>query len=544
MRRGAALKAALKAALGALVLAACRHAGPVLPPDVGARLAASPGAWLAGVPEGLAPADVLERRDFVWTLAFAPDSARVAFTHLDGRDYQLALWRLDPTERVKEQPLNVSEFDVEALAFSPDGTLLASAGWDGVVRLFDAATGAPRARLVTEEPLTAVAFHPSGRALVVGSARGLLTVLGAPELAFHFEARPHAERVSALAFAPDGTLYSGGWDRHVRAFTSQEAPLAADSARVRFTRRSGLALVHGTVNERAPLAFAVDARSPALVLGTAAAAAAGIDTAFVQDTLPVPTALGTSLARVVRGQRLRFKGLVLEGVDVAVCDACLPPDVAGVLGAPFAQRVDVAFDEATEEAVLTVKAPGAPAASAARGWRLAPRADFTFAGHVNDVTVDAAGERLGVAFSQVPAERTREVYQREKRGEVEPEAEWNAAALVDARSGTLVSKWTGHRGVVASVGISPDGRALASGGWDKRLLLWREGAAEPVAAHGFGWSVRRVRFSPDGRRVGVAAWTPQNAVGDQHSEPSAALFLVRYAAPEVRGLQDRPRDRQ
>jgi hypothetical protein len=525
-------------AAGALVLAACRHAGPVLPPDVGARLAASPGAWLAGAPEGLVPADVLERRDFVWTLAFAPDSARVAFTHLDGRDYQLALWRLDPTERVKEQALNPSEFDVEALAFSPDGTLLASAGWDGVVRLFDAATGAPRASLATEEPLTAVAFHPSGRALVVGSARGLVTVLGSESLAFHFEARPHADRVSALAFAPEGTLYSGGWDGHVRVFDPHEAPLASDSARVRFTRRAGLALVHGTVNERAPLAWALDARAPAIVLGTAGAAAAGLDTAFLQETLPVPTALGTTLARVARGQRLRFKGLVLEGVDVAVCDACLPPDVAGVLGAPFAQRVDVAFDPATEEAVLSLKSPGTPAPGpGARGWVLAPRADFSFAAHVNDVTVDAAGERLGVAFSEALAERTRDVYQREKRGEVEPEAEWNAAALVDARSGAVLQKWTGHRGVVASVGISPDGRALASGGWDRRLLLWREGQAEPVGTHGFGWSVRRVRFSPDGQRVGVAAWTPQKAVGNQESEPSAVLFSVGYVAPRVQPRQ-------
>jgi hypothetical protein len=45
--------------------------------------------------------------------------------------------------------------------------------------------------------------------------------------------------------------------------------------------------------------------------------------------------------------------------------------------------------------------------------------------------------------------------------------------------------------------------------------------------------VRRARFGPDGRLVGVAAWTPQKVTGDQQSDPSAALFSVRYAAASI-----------
>jgi WD40 repeat protein len=196
------------------------------------------------------------------------------------------------------------------------------------------------------------------------------------------------------------------------------------------------------------------------------------------------------------------------------------------------ERFDIAFDEPTHEAILTAKG-GAPAGAEMQGLTLTPKADFAFEGHVNDVTVDAKGQRLGVAFSEEKAERTRTVYEREKAKVVEPQTSFNAGALVDAASGKILQKWSAHHGVVSTASISPDGRSLASGGWDKRLLLFTEGQDMPQGEREFGWSVRRVRFSPDGRWVGVAAWTPQNPIGDQESDPAAALYQVGYDKPSI-----------
>ena len=66
---------------------------------------------------------------------------------------------------------------VEAVRYSPNGTMFAVAGWDGVVNLWGATTGS-RVRILHGPGggILALAFTPDGQRLVAGTELGLLQV--------------------------------------------------------------------------------------------------------------------------------------------------------------------------------------------------------------------------------------------------------------------------------------------------------------------------------------------------------------------------------
>jgi WD40 repeat protein len=103
-------------------------------------------------------------------VVFADDGRRLASlsqSASSGGDNTVRVWELD--RRSTLPVLRGHTSFVYPVAFSRDGRWIASGGWDGKVRLWDAATGEACAALPHPEHVYALAFGPDGTWLVTGT---------------------------------------------------------------------------------------------------------------------------------------------------------------------------------------------------------------------------------------------------------------------------------------------------------------------------------------------------------------------------------------
>jgi WD40 repeat protein len=155
-------------------------------------------------------------------LAFSPDGKLLAGRGAD--ETMVVLWDTRTYRRAKEMAGHSKL--INAIAFSQDGRRLASAGLDCSVRVWEVATGECLAVLTghTDE-VFAAAFHPDGKRLATAGrdrAIWLWDPVTREEMA---RLQGHSSYVWSLAFSPGGqTLVSGSGDGTVRLWDAE--PLA------------------------------------------------------------------------------------------------------------------------------------------------------------------------------------------------------------------------------------------------------------------------------------------------------------------------------
>ncbi len=144
----------------------------------------------------------------VGALAFSPDGKTVASAGYDGEVY---LWHTDNGE-ARSRLLGHSGA-VHALAFSPDGKRLASAGDDRAVRVWDADTGKVLRRLEGHTlGVLAVAFAPDGKSLASAGSDYSARVWDLETGKERYRLEGHDCGVNAVAFSPDGKLLASAGD--------------------------------------------------------------------------------------------------------------------------------------------------------------------------------------------------------------------------------------------------------------------------------------------------------------------------------------------
>lgn len=495
---------------------------------------------------GLQPLEVFaEHADTVNTVVFTPDGERVASGGYDG---QLLIW--DPrTADVLQQfttalnPLDAysaySTNTINQIAFTRDGSLMASCGSSGEVRLWDVPTAQHLATLqrdLNEELsyafhfLSYLMFSPDGRYLAAAESQEILvwTVPTPEQLAnpnpFSDSLFPrfpvtavlqgHTDWVFGMAFSPDSIyLASSGSDQSIRLWTiSTGAQVVA---------------LYGHESDPGPLAFSEDGGE--LVSVDASGSVRWWDLAFSATHSAAETVLAAHTDRVSDveygpdGRKLAtasYDGTVKlwdaetgrQRRSINARGQVDPDDYS------YEWTQDVAFDPEGELIAAGTDAgrvqlwraeSGEPVATLQQP---APKSgDLSYKGLMRTVAFSQPGMKVAIAGESA------EVH------------------LWDAKTNSLTARLVEHTGELTYLAFGPRGDRLASAGSDGNICLWSmELLALERTLEGHAGAVNCIAFNGDGKLLAsggqdrtVRVWDA--ATGElkwSHDEHGTAIDVV------------------
>jgi WD40 repeat protein len=155
----------------------------------------------------------------VWSVAFSPDGSKLA---TGAYNRQAKIWDAGSGKELAN--LEGHKNWVTAVAFSPDGATLATGSEDATIKLWDVATGKEKATLGGHgATVRAVLFADNGAALISASQDKTIKLWDLAAGKEKATLNGHEDGVFALALSADGkTLASGSADRTVRLWDLAE----------------------------------------------------------------------------------------------------------------------------------------------------------------------------------------------------------------------------------------------------------------------------------------------------------------------------------
>jgi len=192
--------------------------GSLLVTAGGESLLYRPGDVVVWKSDGSRVGELLGHSTAVWAVDVSSDGKLVATAGYDGL---VKVWDLQ--SRKLKVDLKQHKGWVRSLAFSPDGSQLASAGEDGKVCVWNTQDGTATVSVDAHKgSATAVAFSPDGKIFVTGGGDNLVKVWNAADGTAIQTLVGHEDTIWSIAYSPVRPQFvSTGADRTVRVWSAE-----------------------------------------------------------------------------------------------------------------------------------------------------------------------------------------------------------------------------------------------------------------------------------------------------------------------------------